>query len=94
MSIVEEVKSLLNQVKHPEINNSLVELGMIGEVQQEGDVVIVELKLPMLGVPIKGLLVELIKGGLKDFEVEVRPSLMSDEERASFFELAHANWAL
>ncbi len=89
-----KIKMLLGKVKHPEINNSLVELGMIGDIQEEAKKVIVELKLPMLGVPIREQLINLIKDGLRDFEVEVKVSLMSDEERENFFKLSHKNWAL
>ena len=91
---MEEIKELLNKVKHPEINNSLVELGMIGKIQKKEDKLIVELKLPVAEIPIKDLLVNLIKEGLKGFDVEVNSSVMNDSERENFFELSHKNWAL
>ncbi len=89
-----QAKELLNKVQHPEINNSLVELGMIGEIQEDGKKIVVELKLPMPNIPIKELLIDLIKNGLKGFEVEVKISQMDDEERTKFFALARQNWAL
>ena len=91
---MEKIRDLLNKLKHPEINNSLVELGMIGEIKKDGKKVIVELKLPMLDIPIKEILINSIKSELKDFEVDVTISLMSDAERTKFLELAHKNWAL
>jgi len=90
---INKIKELLNKVKHPEINNSLVELGMIGEIQIK-DKVIVELKLPAQGVPIADMLSDLIKEGLKDFSVEVNFSVMNEKEKQKFFELAQKNWAL
>ncbi len=90
----DQIKNLLKQVNHPEINNSLVELGMIEEIQQDGKKVTIELKLPMANVPIKEMLVDLIKNKLKDFEVKINFSVMDEAERQKFFELAHKNWAL
>ncbi len=91
---MEEIKNLLNKVKHPEINNSLVELGMIGKVQKEEENIVVELKLPMPEIPIKESLIDLIKSELKKFKVKIEVSVMNDKERLNFFELSHKNWAL
>lgn len=91
---MEEIKELLNKIKHPEINNSLIELGMIGKIQKNENKIIVELKLPAAEIPIKEELANLIKEGLKGFNVEVNSSVMNDSERENFFELAHKNWAL
>ena len=93
---MDKVQELLATVKHPEINNSLVELGMIGEVTGDEYQVVVELKLPVPGIPIQDLLVRLISDALKDTmdAVKVRTSLMSPEEKAQFLTLAKENWAL
>lgn len=93
---MDKVQELLATVKHPEINNSLVELGMIGEVTGDEHQVVVELKLPVPGIPIEGLLVSLISNTLKETveEVQVQTSLMSPEEKARFLTLAEQNWAL
>lgn len=90
---IDEIRKILSEVKHPEINNSLIELGMIGNIEEKGKL-FVELKLPMLGVPIRDLLVSLIKDALKDFEVEVTFSEMNEQEKTRFFELARQNWAV
>ncbi len=89
-----QIENLLKQVNHPEINNSLVELGMIGKIQQNNKKTAIELKLPMPDVPIKEILVDLIKNKLKDFEVKVDFSVMNEKEKQKFFELAHKNWSL
>ena len=91
---MEEIRNLLNEVKHPEINNSLVELQMIGDIKEEDDKVTVELKLPIPGIPIKQMLIDLIKNKLEGKVVEVKTSVMSQEERDKFFELSRQNWAL
>ena len=92
---MEETKEILSKVKHPEINSSLVELGMIGEIKEESNKISVELKLPFKEIPIREILENLIKEALKDKgKVEVFVSLMSDEEKMKFLELARRNWAL
>jgi ATP-binding protein involved in chromosome partitioning len=91
---MENIKMLLNKIKHPEINNTLIELGMLGNIEKKGKKIIVELKIPMLEIPIRELLTNLIKDSLKDFEVDTEFSVMDDEERTNFFRLANQNWAL
>ena len=36
----------LSKVKHPEINSNLVDLGMVGKIQNQGELLSVELKNP------------------------------------------------
>ena len=48
---MEKIKELLNKAKHPEIDNSLVELGMVGKIQKKERKIIVELKLPVAEIP-------------------------------------------
>ena len=93
MSRVEDAKKILSEVKHPEINASLVELGMIGDV---GDKLIIELKLPFPGVPILGMLTDLIVSSLKKngMEAEVKTGVMSDDERNQFMRIENEKWAL
>jgi len=90
---MKKIRDLLNEIKHPEINKSLVELGMIGQIQQN-DKLVVELKLPMEGIPIKEMLANLIKDKLSDFDVKVTFSVMNETEKQKFFELARKNWSL
>ncbi|MCD6477672.1 MAG: DUF59 domain-containing protein [Candidatus Aenigmarchaeota archaeon] len=96
MSRVEDAKKILSEVKHPEINASLVELGMIGNIEDVGDKLIIELKLPFPGVPILGMLTDLIVSSLKKngMEAEVKTGVMSDDERNQFMRIENEKWAL
>jgi len=91
---MEGIRDLLDEVKHPEINNSLVELQMVGDIKEEDDKIIIELKLPVPEIPIKQMLIDLIKNKLKDKVVDIKTSVMNPEERDKFFELSRQNWAL
>jgi len=87
------VIELLSKVKHPEINNSLVELRMIGDVKEESGKTTVELKVPFLEIPIKATLIDSIKNALSEIgKIEVVVSVMSPEEKENFMEMAKKNW--
>ncbi len=91
---MEKIRGLLNEVKHPEINSSLVELQMIGDIKEEDGKIIIELKLPLPEIPIKQMLIDLIKNKLKDSVVDIKTLVMNPEERDKFFEMSRQNWAL
>ena len=91
---VQHIKKILDEVQHPEINNSLVELGMIGFIEKKNGTITIELKIPFLEVPIKQLLIDAIKNKLQPLPTTVVCSEMDEEEKQKFFTLSKANWAL
>jgi ATP-binding protein involved in chromosome partitioning len=94
----DEVKKVLSQVMHPEINYSLVDLGMINEVMIKENKVTLTLKLPLLEIPIRDYLIQIIKETLislhEDREAEVRLAQMSQQERDEFMKKAKEGWKL
>ena len=63
----------LSTVKHPEIpDRSLVELGMIPEIKIEGNNVLVTLALPIMEVPIKQDLIDLVQKAVHEIDGEPR----------------------
>lgn len=62
---VDVVKASLADVKDPEIGKPMVELGMIGEVTVEGDVVTVHVDLTTPACPLKGKIQEDIEAAVK-----------------------------
>jgi len=91
-----DVEQALSKVMHPEINYSLVYLGMIKDVVYKENKVGLTLKLPFLGIPIKEDLIQSIKGALadvdKDIQVEINEEKMSQEERDKFMRMAKEKW--
>jgi len=91
-----DVQQALSKVMHPEINYSLVDLGMIEDVVCEEEKVSLTLKLPFLQVPVKDLLIENIKKTLVDLDssiqVEINIKEMSQEERDNFTKMAKEGW--
>jgi len=93
-----DVEQALSGIMHPEINYSLVDLGMIKNVTCEGNQVGLTLKLPFLHVPVKDLLITNIKKMLtkldNTIQVETNIEEMSHEERENFTKMAKKGWKL
>jgi len=93
-----EIEQALSKVMHPEINYSLVDLGMIKDVVSERKKVSLSLKLPFLQVPVRELLIESIKKALYDLDNTIQVGIdmeqMSQEERENFAEMAKEGWKL
>ena len=91
-----EIEQALSKVMHPEIDYSLVDLGMLKHVICKQDKVNLTLKLPFLQVPVKDLLIESIKKTLSDLDssiqVEINIEQMSQEHRDKFAKMAKEGW--
>lgn len=94
----EDIENILSKVMHPEINFSLLKLGMIKDIEVKDNAVSVTLMLPFLGVPIKEDLINLIKESItnlsKDLKIEIKIAEMNQEGRQKFMELSREGWAL
>jgi len=90
----EEIMKRLEEVMHPEIDASLVELGMIKNVSIEGNKVKITMAFPFPGVPIKYMLMEMVKQALQDLkmEIEFEEAVMNEEELQHFFKLEQEKW--
>jgi len=91
-----DIEEKLSKVIHPEIDHSLVDLGMIEDVVYKQKHVLLTLNLPSLQVPIKGMLVESIKKTLADLdssiEVEINIKQMTEQQREKFMKMAKEGW--
>jgi ATP-binding protein involved in chromosome partitioning len=93
------VEGAIADVTHPEIDATLVELGMIDDVRVDGDEVTIDLAIPMAGIPdgIKRLLAERLGEGIEtmpfDPDVTVQFVVMDDETRERFFQMEEEHWA-
>jgi Mrp family chromosome partitioning ATPase len=82
----------LRGAMHPEIEQNLVELGMIKDVVVEGSHVAFVLALPYKDIPIKNDLVQRAREAVAalepDLDIEVKLTEMSQKERAAFMTVA------
>lgn len=92
----EDIHQAIGQVRHPEINRSLVELGMVKNVALKDNEVILTLVLPFLGIPvsIKDYLINSLRQAVMklDAKIEVRVAEMNQEERQAFLAMEQENW--
>jgi metal-sulfur cluster biosynthetic enzyme len=90
----EEIHQAVAKVRHPEIDRTLVELGMIREIATGADRVTVTMAVPFLGIPIKDYLVHSLQEAVTKLgvEIEVKLTEMNQEERDAFMAMARAGW--
>jgi len=90
----EEVKKIIEKIMHPEIDASLVDLGMIENVKLKGNKVSLTMVFPFPGVPIKYMLMESVEKPLKKagLEVEIKERTMNQDELQKFFKTEQEKW--
>ncbi|MEW6681202.1 MAG: iron-sulfur cluster assembly protein [bacterium] len=83
-------------MRHPEIDHTLFDLGMIKDVGVKDKKVELTLMVPFMFIPIKDYLIDAIKDAVKEedeeAEVEIDLQEMSEEERTRFMKMAQEAW--
>jgi len=89
-----DILDLLAKVKHPAINRTLRELGIIKDVSIKDNKVLITMALPFLNIPIIDQLVSSIKEPIEKLgvEVEVKQTVMSQEELQAFLKMEEDGW--
>jgi metal-sulfur cluster biosynthetic enzyme len=90
----EDIRRAVEKVRHPEIDNTLIELGMIRDITPKDDRVILTMALPFLQIPIKDYLVHSVQEPVRKLGVQVEVKLieMNQEERETFISMAREGW--
>ncbi len=85
---------VINAVKHPAIDYSLVELGMIKNIEVNDDTVTLSFVFPFPDIPIADALIASIATPLKNigFTLEHDVVTMTEEEKAKFLRMEHEAW--
>ena len=90
-----EIIEALKPVQDPELNRSIVELGMVKNVVIDGEQVTVEVLLTIAGCPLKAKIENDISDALLGInsisKVLVNFGVMNDEERAKVREIVHGD---
>ena len=92
----EKVRNAVAQVKHPAIDRTLTELGILKDITVEGDTVFVTLAFPFPGIPIRELLIESVRKPVEELgaKVEVKTTVMTAEELQAFLAMEQEAWGL
>ena len=92
---IEEIYEALKPVQDPELNRSIVDLGMVKSVSVDSDQVTVEILLTIAGCPLKAKIENDISEAILETnqidKVQVNFGVMSDEERSKVRELVHGD---
>jgi metal-sulfur cluster biosynthetic enzyme len=90
------VHQAIEQVMHPEINRTLVKLGMVKDITLEDNEVTLALVLPFLGIPVsvKDYLINSLRQAVMKLgaKVEIRVAEMNQEERLAFLAMEQESW--
>ena len=92
----EAVNQAIGQVMHPEINLSLIKLGMVKDIALKDNEVTLTLVLPLLGIPvsIKDYLINSLRHAVTELgaKIEISVAEMDQAERQNFLVMEQDNW--
>jgi metal-sulfur cluster biosynthetic enzyme len=90
----ENVRKAMAQIKHPAIDRTLIDLGMVKDITIEGNKVTVTLAVPFPGIPIKDLLVNSVREPIEKLgaKVEVKLAVMNQQELQAFLTMENESW--
>ena len=90
----EDVLKTIENVKHPAIDLSLLELGVVQNVEVENNKVKVTFAFPFPNIPIADMLINSIKQPIIGLGAEVEDAivLMTEEEKQRFLMLEQSAW--
>jgi ATP-binding protein involved in chromosome partitioning len=90
----EDVRNAVAWVKHPMIDRSLLELGIIKHIAVEHGKVKVTLAFPFANIPIKDHLIGSVREAIQklDAEMEVELTVMNHEELQKFLAMEQDAW--
>jgi metal-sulfur cluster biosynthetic enzyme len=92
----EDIRQVVAEIKHPAIDRTLVDLGIVKEIAVKGSKVLVTMALPFPGIPaqVRDYLVNSVVEQIKkmDVEVEVELTIMNQEELQAFLAMEQESW--
>lgn len=92
----EAVIQAISKTTHPEIDYSLVDLGMVKDIRIETETIVVTLNLPFPGIPIRDELARIVTEAVANEDeasrAEVQFATMSEEDRTEFMRKARERW--
>ena len=91
---IDDVSNSIKTVNHPAINMSLVDLGMVRDIELNDNKASLTLVLPFAGIPILDSLKQMLKGSVKDLGVELNINMgqMTQEEVQTFLAKEKEAW--
>jgi ATP-binding protein involved in chromosome partitioning len=90
----QDVRKVLAWVKHPMIDRSLLDLGIIKDIRVESDKIEITLAFPFPNIPIEEHLIDSVREPITKLgaEVELRLTVMNQEELQKFLTMEQEAW--
>ena len=90
----EELSNRVKSVKHPAINHTLFDLGILKEINFSEDTANIIMAFPFPNIPIAEQLINSICSPIKDEGINftVETTVMTPEERQRFLEMEKEAW--
>ena len=94
MNTIFDLAQKITKVEHPYIKNSLTNLGIVTDIDLEGDIVQLEFVWPFPNIPIREELIDSIENVVKDlgFKLSFTERIMTAQEKNEFLVLEKAGW--
>jgi len=91
---IEDVTQAIANVMHPAIDRSLMDLGMIRDIDLTGTTASLSLVIPFPGIPILSFLEKSLKDSVKPFGVNLTINIanMNQEEIQKFLAMEKEAW--
>jgi len=90
----ETALSAIKNVKHPAIDRTLLDSGIVKQISTDENIVYVTFAFPFPDIPIADTLIRSIAAPLQQLGAEVRMDmvLMTEEEKQRFLQMEHEAW--
>ena len=90
----QDIRKAVAEVRHPAIDCTLVDLGIVKDVTVKGDKVVVTIAFPVPNIPIKDTIVNSVKESIAKLgaECEIKETRMNQQEREAFLDKEQKNW--
>ena len=94
MKSKQEIINAISDVQHPAITNSLLNLGIVKDIEIEDNTAVVTFAFPFPNIPIADQLINSISQPIKAIGLEFMHIVvtMNEEEKAKFMQLETEGW--
>ena len=90
----QDVRKAVGEVRHPAIDCTLVDLGIVKDLTVKGDKVVITIAFPVPNIPIRDKIVNSVKEPITKLgaECEIKETIMNQRERETFLDKEQKNW--
>ncbi len=94
MKTNQEILDLIAAVKHPAIDYSLVDLGIVKDIDIYSETITLKFAFPFPNIPIADTLIQSIESPLNEIGYRLLPEivLMDEQEKAKFMQMETEAW--